>query len=679
MNLMKNFNLNYLIQNFKKSRTILAIFIGLIPILNTIILIMLLTTNKSYVLGLGEISIINLIGIYILPTTISICLFNYIYKKKSVDFINSMPISRKTIYITNTIAGILIFTLMLLINTFLIFITTKIFASPIPLVMLLDYFWFFLLVYSFVFTATNLAMTVSGNAITQIVLTLLLLFLMPYTSLYINTLNEANGKTEITKLECNKEECMPEKYYCYDSTECELDKELNRYSVNFFEDSTINYTTPFNIFYGPINPYATLINLTSSIKMLFLSIIYIILGFILFIKRKMEVSETSFKSPHIHAFVKSLTLIPFISLAYLIVKGQEPIFIVFASVILLIYYFIYDLITKKSIQNIRLTLLYFAVTLIIITTSILVIDKRENKNKILKYTDIKEVSINLENNGRYFNSNKKKLYTNNKEIIKLITTSLLNHNDLYQEYLPINLKTNTNKEYKTNVRLTEKNYIRLLNLLETEKIYLDYYKNINEDKIYAIKIGDKIYNKNEATLYLNLIKKEINNMPLKEYLELEHKYRYFNDNYNIKLYTYENHNKKIQTINAYISYDLLNRIVNSNNNHLKDNITSVIPDDYYLYYEDASLEEEYDIDYYVLKSAKQEIYEFVLKNINDKIDMTKEYITFQLQLNSNRYYFTTNKTEEIKQILNNKYIEIKDTEEYLNYYGYGNEKVEYYD
>ena len=39
------------------------------------------------------------------------------------------------------------------------------------------------------------------------------------------------------------------------------------------------------------------------------------------------------------------------------------------------------------------------------------------------------------------------------------------------------------------------------------------------------------------------------------------------------------------------------------------------------------------------------------------------------------------KTREIllKQILNNKYIEIKDTEEYLNYYGYGNEKVEYYD
>lgn len=678
MNLMKNFNLNYLIQNLKKSRTILAIFIGLIPILNTIILIMILTTNKSYVLGLGEISIINLIGIYILPVTISICLFNYIYKKKSVDFINSMPISRKTIYITNTIAGILIFTSMLLINTILIFITTKIFASPIPFIMLLDYFWFFLLVYIFVFTATNLAMTISGNAITQIVLTLLILFLVPYTSFYINTLKEINGKTEITKFECNKEECMPNKYYCYDSSECELDKELNRYRVSLFEDKTTNYTTPFNIFASLINVNSSIINTTSVIKMLLLSIIYTIIGFILFVKRKMEVSETTFKSPHIHSLVKSLTLIPMISLAYLIVKGEAPIFIIFTSIILLIYYFIYDLITKKSIQNIKLTLLYFIVTLIVITTSIVIIDNKET-NKILKYTDIKEVSINLENDYRYFTSTNKKLFTKNKEIINLVTTSILNHEDSYQEYLTVNLKTNTNKEYRVNVGLTEKNYNKLLELLETEKDYLNYYKNINQDKIYALKIGDKTYNKEESIPYLNLINKEIKKLTLKEYLELQNKYRYLNDNYNIKLYTYENHNKKEQSINAYVSYDLLNRVVNSNNNHLKDNITPIIPGDCYLYYENSYLIDEYDIDYYVLKSAKQEIYEFVLKNINDKIDMSKEYITFQIQLNSNRYYFTTNKIKEIKQILDNKYNEIKDTEEYLSYYGYDNEKVEYYD
>ena len=103
MNLMKLFNKNYLIQNIKKSKVVLSIFICLIPILNTIILTMILTNNTNHILSYKEISIINLIGIYILPIIISICLFNYIYKKKSVDFINSMPITRKSIFITNTI------------------------------------------------------------------------------------------------------------------------------------------------------------------------------------------------------------------------------------------------------------------------------------------------------------------------------------------------------------------------------------------------------------------------------------------------------------------------------------------------------------------------------------------------------------------------------------------------
>ena len=142
MNLRKSLNLNYLFQNLKKSRNILAIFIGLIPILNTIILIMMLTSDSNYILGFAEISIINIIGIYILPIVISICLFNYIYKRKSVDFINSMPISRKSIFITNTILGIIIFTTMLLINTILTYTTCLIFKSPIPFMMLFDYFWF---------------------------------------------------------------------------------------------------------------------------------------------------------------------------------------------------------------------------------------------------------------------------------------------------------------------------------------------------------------------------------------------------------------------------------------------------------------------------------------------------------------------------------------------------------
>ena len=161
MNLMKLFNFNYLKQNFKKSKVVLSIFIGLIPILNTIILIMNSSNNDVYTFS--EISIINFIGVYILPVIISHCLFNYIYKKKSVDFINSMPISRKSIFATNTIFGIGIFLSMLLVNLILMIILTLIFNVPIPFMMFVDYLWYWFIVYVFAFSATNLAMSVSGK------------------------------------------------------------------------------------------------------------------------------------------------------------------------------------------------------------------------------------------------------------------------------------------------------------------------------------------------------------------------------------------------------------------------------------------------------------------------------------------------------------------------------------
>lgn len=675
MNLMKNFNLNYLIQNIKKSKNILAILTILIPILNTIILIMMLTSNRAHILSFSEISITNIIGIYILPIVISICLFNYIYKRKSVDFINSMPISRKSIFITNTILGIIIFATMLLINTILTYTTCLIFKSPIPFMMLFDYFWFYLLVYIFAFIATNLAMTISGNAITQIVLTLLLFFLVPFMSFYRIIINEAYGYSKINIIECNEEACKPEKHYCYDNRECENNKELNKYSQTLHPITTTNYTTPFNLFAQTINYKGTIINTISIVKMLILSIIYTILGYILFLKRKMEVTETTFKSLHIHNIVKSLTMVPIFALAYNIVKNEEPIFIIFAIVILLIYYFIYDLITKKNISNIKLTLVYFISTLTILTTVFTLLNTQIKNDRVLNYKDIKEISIDLNNN--YYTKVKDELYIDNKEVISLITKSMLNTESVGEEYIKVYFKTKNNKEYETHVDLDKESFNKLIDLLESENTYTSYYKNIDITKVYALKLGNKIYNKEQSQDYLKLINNILSNLTLKEYLNLNNKYNYINDIYNLKLYTYNNHDRKEFIINSYINYDLLNTVVNSNNSNLKDNITNIIPFDYHLYYENAYLDNPYNIDFYLIRSAKNEIYEFILNNINEEIDMKKEYFTFNIHLNGIDYIYTTNKVEEIKSLLDIKYNEIKDKEEYQEYYK--DEVIEYYD
>lgn len=676
---MKLFNKNYLLQNLKKSKVVLSIFTCLIPILNTIILIMLLTNNKDYILSFSEISIINFIGIYILPIIISICLFNYIYKKKSVDFINSMPISRKSIFVTNTILGIIIFISMLLVNIILILIVTTIFNTIVPFRMLLDYFWFFTLVYIFAFTTTNLAMTVSGNAITQIVVTLLLFFLVPFTDVYITELRNENTTTN-TYLQCTTDDCMPTTYYCYDNLECNINKNLNKYQISLQELRENNYTSPFGLLYESISSRNSIINKISVIKMIILSIIYTVLGYFLFKERKMEISETSFKNIHIHNIVKSLTLLPVIALSYLAFREEAIIFTIFIIVIMLIYYFVYDLITKKSITHIRLSLVYFILTLVVLTTIFNIVDNEKEENNIINYNDIKEISLNINTYSNY--DLKNKIYIDNKEIISLMTKEMLNEKDysIDRTYITTYFKLNNNKEYRTTISLSDKSYNKLINLLSNEKEYVNYYKNINLDDVYAIKVGNKVYSKKDASEYIELIKNSLKDLSLKEFLELQQKYDNVSDDFSIKLYTYEFNDKQEFSISGYINYDLLNSIVNSNNKLLKDNITPIISDDYYIYYINSYLENDYNIDYFVLRSAKNEIYDFILKDINNNVDMKKEYIALQINIDGNTYQYTTNNTKDLIKILNDKYNEIKDTEEYQSYNDpYTKESVEYYD
>ena len=685
MNLMKLFNINFLKQNFKKSKVILSIFVGLIPILNTICMIMNFYDNNTTVYSFSEISIINFIGIYILPVIVSICLFNYIYKKKSVDFINSMPISRRSVFVTNTIFGILIFLSMLIVNVLLMLILTFVFNIPIPFMMLFDYLWYWFIIYIFTFSATNLAMTVSGNAITQIVVTLLLVFLMPFTHLFTTALYEESGMEKVY-IQCDKDECIPEKYFCYDDLECNINKNANIYQIDAEKLNENNYTSPFAFIYSGLMGEGKLINGASVIKMVILSIIYIVLGYISFVKRKMEVSETSFKNIHVHNIVKSLTLVPVIAFSYTLLRYETIISIIFVLIIILIYYFVYDLITKKSITNIKLSLIYFIITIsfLTITFSLIEISGNKTDKQLIKYTDIKEVAVNISfYQSGYFKSDIENIYINDKELINIIVKNTFNdyRDETKKYYLKTYFKTKNNDEYREYISISEEDYNKVIDILSKNKEYLEYYKNIDLDKVYAVKIGDNLYSKDDAKVVLDLVKDTLYNLSLKELFKLQEKYTNVNDEYYIRLYTYQNHDKQEFNVNGYINYDLLNSIVNSNNALLKDNISSVVPEDYYIYYNDSYLINEYEFDYYLIKNAKKELYNFMLDEVKKEVDMKKEFITFELNLNGEMYLFTTNNISGFKEILKNKYEEIKDSEEYKNYYNdyeeYGIEVKEY--
>ncbi len=179
MNLIKYWNPKFAIQNIKKSKSILALFLGLFPILNFLILL-LMFRDQSSVLQLDSLSLLQFIGMYLIPMIIGISLFSYLFKRKSVDFIGSMPLSRKTIYVTNVITGLGLLAIFVLVNTGILFFASKISGYTLPLAMIGDYFLIWLVTYFFIFAVSMIAISVSGNIMTVIAVSMLLFLLIPF-------------------------------------------------------------------------------------------------------------------------------------------------------------------------------------------------------------------------------------------------------------------------------------------------------------------------------------------------------------------------------------------------------------------------------------------------------------------------------------------------------------------
>ena len=313
MNLTKLFNFKYLIQNIKKSKMALVLFFIIVPIFTSLTIM----TTKDQILDFSELAFVNIFGMYIIPFIFSVCLFGYVYKKNSVDFMCSMPVSRKTIFVTNTIGGIGMIVLMQLITLILTLLIGVVTGATIFNAMVFDIFAYQTIAYIFVFTIANLAMSVSGNLLTQIVVTLLITFLIPFSTFFVVVYTSNNVVA--------------------------LYNEYGDIGSNF--SRIINYTAPSMIFNGEYN-YSSI----SMCKMAILSIIYFALGLYLFKKRKMEIATESFENNRTHFLVKGLTLAPFVALLISFINYESFELILILLGIIFIYYFVYDLITNKKMK-----------------------------------------------------------------------------------------------------------------------------------------------------------------------------------------------------------------------------------------------------------------------------------------------------------------------------------------
>ena len=364
MNLMKLFNLKYLMQNIKKSKMAIILFLSIVPIFTALTII--LNNSYYYALEFYQLGLANIIFMYITPFILSFCLFGYVYKKKDIDFVCSMPISRKSIFVTNTIGGII----LILISQFITFLLSWVLGLATGTMvftgMIWDLFLYQTLAYIFMFAIANLAMTVSGNVITQMIVTILILFLIPATTFYYDLWQGS--------------------YY---------DLVDGNYTVN--ADYTIRnvrtYTAPSLIF-GAVNSYWQYEPSTASaLKMIILSVAYILIGYYLFEKKKMENAGESFEKPNTHFFVKALTLIPFAMILAPCIDEDEWEAALFLIAIVAVYYFIYDLITNKKHKFMK-SLGMLALSLAVTTGVYGAVGKiAEDTDPKIEMDDIKSVTI----------------------------------------------------------------------------------------------------------------------------------------------------------------------------------------------------------------------------------------------------------------------------------------------
>lgn len=594
MNLKAFFNLNYFKENIRKSKGLLAFFLGVIPIINIIFLIIVLTMSDNNLLTFNLVSIFTYLGLLFIPVALSLTLFGFVFKKKSVDFVMSKPISRKSIFLTNTIGGIFIIFIFMLINTLIFGLFSLLFTNlTIPFALLLDYFIFWLVSYIFMFIVSNLAVVLSGNFITSIIVLLILALIIPF----INGINHLTRDyySADNYIVCESEDCKPDNYLCYGDTSCEEHLLKNEYQLYYASYFNYHFISPLqagnnDTFYDTI----------SIIKMLALSIVYMIAGFFVFKHRKMENNETSFKNHFAHFLIKGITLLPVCLLTYAILTEAGGIGWLISIVIIIIYSIVYDLITRKEIYKFLKSTIYSLILFLIFTGAYyLNFEVFNSSEKVINHVD----SITYEG-----------MEIKDEALKNTIIKSLLS-------------KNTENFSFSYNFTFKEGNNIYSVTAdvnPSLEEILNEELAKWNEEQIKNFNFDQVSYMEYNYTMIP--VKKEITNM-IKENIDKIDDFDLANlsSDEKLSIYRYQNHNYESIFIPVKLTEELYQEILTYQNELFIKHKEKTEYDSYYnlsSYDSQAFTDEDFYVFDYVIKSNEEAFLDY-LKNDNE-IDINKQ-------------------------------------------------------
>ena len=612
MNLMKYFNFKFMKENFKQAKGMLIFFASLLPLITIISLIVLIMGDNTFQ-SFSEFGLVTYILAFIIPTILAFVLYGFVFKKKSVDFYLSKPINRKTIFLTNYLGGILLILGILLLNTLIMYIFSLTTNLIIPFSMLLDYFIYFSITYLFIFSVTTLAICLSGNLITGLIVSILIISIVPFFKIVNQNFMENNQKAYV---------------YC-DTEECQKDVDENGYQYVYMSVPLENYNLNTSFAFLTIGKYrSTDLILTGT-----LTIIYSILGFIAFLKRKMENNECSFKSELIYNLVKCLTLLPLAFICFRSMFESFSNWLIFI-VISLIYFFAYDLIVKKRIDKIVLNLAIFVLCIALLQGMFLAWNWLSKKEIYLdnidtltidynEYTDLQITDKNLIKNiiirPNYYNYNTYRAKTKYHNTIYTFYVYLPIEDNLVDNYIKENNilsdlgKLNFDKLTATKLTM---NYVKvnaseeLINLLKLNKdnevnedvnfsaLQLYYYEN-HEFKSLTYEVG-------KSKDLANYVAHQINNTFINNYKYDEEKTTLWSSYYS-----------NIETFNSKINQYVLRFLFNKNNdaflNYFKEHQNDEIKEGYYILTMGNSLNKQYN---YIVGDGKS-FDDFYMEKFNE--------------------------------------------------------------
>lgn len=488
MNLRKLINFNFIKENIKKSLGILLFLFFIIPIVNILYLFNMLN-QQIYVINLIDLTKMTYFASFIFPVVIAYILNNYLFKQNSLDFYLSKPINKRKLFFSNILAGLLLILVLLIINV-IVFSLFNLTNLSIPFLLLFDYFIYTFILYSFIYIVITLAISLCGNFITALIVSIILIWSFPIT-LDVDKLLSEN----------------------YTETYIKFKGDNNEYYVDHIKNIKHPLTLPSSYILKKE------FNTGDIIKTSLLSIIYIFAGYVLFKRRKMENITAGFKNESLHYVAKTISLLPFMLLNALFLKEKS----IFTGLIItlagIFYYLIYDLLTQKKLYKPLKSAIIFTWTYIILSICFYGIISAYNKKQVINCSDLTTsnayseyltttvTSFDLIKNSFNNHSDTSELFNiNNNSYQIIVPLSSDAFTSIHKNDLSDYIKYINNASYKNTTAAYYNNY-----KLNVDKLDLD---NIKIDKNnYRLGIKLYIYKNHEyqiLTIPNNVNKKTMN-------------------------------------------------------------------------------------------------------------------------------------------------------------------------